>query len=92
MTPSANSVVAIAITAVWTVAIALIALQNAEPVSLRFLSFLSVPLPFGLVLALSATAGMLGTVIVTGLWQSRASRRSRRSEFYGEFYEDPDSR
>jgi uncharacterized integral membrane protein len=91
MMPSANSVVAIAITAVWTVAIALITLQNAEPVSLRFLSFLSVPLPFGLVLALSATVGMLGTVAITWLWQSRISRH-RRSGFYAEFYEEPDSR
>lgn len=88
MIPSANSVVAIAITAVWMVAIALIVLQNAEPVSLRFLGLLSVPLPFGLVLALSAASGMVGTVVVAWLWQSR--RRPRRTEFYAEFYEDQD--
>jgi uncharacterized integral membrane protein len=49
--------------AVWIVAIALLSVQNAAPVSLRFLVFESVQIPVGLVLALSAALGMLGMAI-----------------------------
>ena len=37
--------------ACWVVAIAVLAVQNAEPVSLKFLTFESIQIPFGLVLA-----------------------------------------
>lgn len=48
------------IVAVWVSAIALISVQNARPVSLRFLVFQSVEIPLGLVMAFSATLGMIG--------------------------------
>ena len=47
--------------AVWVVAIAIIAVQNATPVSLQFLNFRSIEMPFGVVLAFCAAGGMLVT-------------------------------
>ena len=43
------------------VAIAILSVQNATPVSLQFLAFRSVALPFGLWLGFGIAAGMLGT-------------------------------
>lgn len=48
----------------WVSAIAILAVQNAEPVSLRFLSLQSIQFPIGLILALSATAGILGGTLI----------------------------
>lgn len=55
------------IVAVWVGAIALIAIQNAAPIALRFLAFQSIDLPFGLVIAFSVVLGILGTAIVQPL-------------------------
>ncbi len=52
---------------VWIGAIALISVQNATPLSLRFLSFQLVELPFGLILAFSAGVGVMGTAIAQPL-------------------------
>ncbi len=49
-----------AIAAIWVVAVALLSLQNATPISLQFLGFRSIQLPLGLVLATSAGIGMIG--------------------------------
>lgn len=61
------------ILAAWVSGIALIAIQNATPVSLQFLGVRSVEIPIGLVLAFSAAIGMVGTSLVFGLWQSSRS-------------------
>jgi uncharacterized integral membrane protein len=53
-------IVVSAIAAIWVVAIALLSVQNAAPVSLQFLGFRSIQLPVGLVLATSAALGMIG--------------------------------
>ena len=42
------------------VAIAILSVQNATPVSLQFLSFRSVALPFGLWLGFGLAVGMVG--------------------------------
>ncbi|PSB15521.1 DUF1049 domain-containing protein [Phormidesmis priestleyi ULC007] len=55
------------IIAVWIGAIALISVQNATPLSLRFLSFQLVEMPFGLILAFSAGVGVIGTAIAQPL-------------------------
>ena len=52
------------IIAVWVVAIALISVQNATPVSLKFLVFQSIQIPFGLMLAFSVAVGLLGTAVL----------------------------
>lgn len=49
-------------------AIAILSVQNATPVSLNFLFFQSIEIPIGVVLALSATAGILGGAILQPLW------------------------
>lgn len=54
---------------VWIVIIAIVAAQNGTPVSLQFLTFQIVPLPFGIMLAFCAVIGMLGTAIALSLWQ-----------------------
>lgn len=61
------------IVAIWISAIALIAIQNATPISLQFLGLRTVEIPIGLVLAFSASLGMIGTTVVLGVWQ--AARR-----------------
>ena len=48
------------IPAILVVAIAVLSVQNASPISLRFLAFRSVALPFGLWLGTGLAAGMLG--------------------------------
>lgn len=55
------------IVAGWIGAIAIIAVQNAAPVSLRLLNFQTIEMPFGLVLAFSAMLGILGSAIVQPL-------------------------
>lgn len=51
------------IVAGWIGAIALIAIQNATPITLQFLGFQSIEIPFGLVLAFGVVLGILGTAI-----------------------------
>jgi uncharacterized integral membrane protein len=55
------------IVAVWVGAIALIAIQNATPVALRFLTFQSIEIPFGLVIAFSVMVGIIGSAIAQPL-------------------------
>jgi uncharacterized integral membrane protein len=67
------------IVAGWVSAIALISVQNATPVSLRFLAFQSVQLPMGLVLAFSAAIGMVGMAVL--LPMKRTIGSSGREDF-----------
>lgn len=50
----------VAIPAFLVTAIAILSVQNATPVSLQFLAFRSVALPFGLWLGFGLAAGMVG--------------------------------
>ena len=54
--------------AIWLIAIAIISVQNATLVSLQFLNFKSVSLPFGIILAFSAAAGTLAGAIALMLF------------------------
>jgi uncharacterized integral membrane protein len=56
--------------AVWISAMALIAIQNATPVVFQFLTVQSVAIPLGLVLAFSASLGMVGAALAIGFWQA----------------------
>jgi uncharacterized integral membrane protein len=58
----------IVVVAIWIVAIAIISVQNATPVSLKFLTFQSIQIPAGLVLAFSAVIGLIGTALLQPLW------------------------
>lgn len=58
------------IVAIWIVAIALLSVQNATLVSLKFLFWQTVPLPAGLLLAIALGSGLLlGGAIPS--WQRR---------------------
>ncbi|MEI6445376.1 MAG: LapA family protein [Nostocales cyanobacterium ELA583] len=72
------------IVAVWVVAIALISVQNATPVSLRFLGFQSIQIPLGLMLAFCVAVGLLGTAVLQPLWGlgESQSRVDEDAEFF----------
>jgi uncharacterized integral membrane protein len=61
------------ILAFWVSAIALIAIQNATPVSLQFLTLRTIEIPLGLVMAFSASLGMVGTAVAVNFWQATRS-------------------
>ncbi|MFQ4139294.1 hypothetical protein PGN35_023560 [Nodosilinea sp. PGN35] len=50
--------------ALWVVAIAIIAVQNATPVSIQLLNLQSIAIPFGVLLAFCVAAGMLAAALV----------------------------
>lgn len=54
-------------------AIGIISVQNATPVSLNFTLFQSIPMPLGIVLAISLSAGLVGGAILQPLWMLSAS-------------------
>lgn len=64
--------------AVWVVAIAILSVQNATLVSLRFLFFESIKLPVGLVLAFFVGVGIIGMAIIQSLWRLLAGSRQRQ--------------
>ncbi|BAZ28081.1 hypothetical protein NIES4074_05120 [Cylindrospermum sp. NIES-4074] len=75
--------------AVWVVAIAIISVQNATPVSLRFLAFQSIQIPAGLVLAFSAAVGLIGVAVLQPLWElGDATQRNSRLDEDAEFFVD----
>jgi uncharacterized integral membrane protein len=70
------------IPAIWVVATAIIAVQNATPVSIRLLNLQSIDIPFGVLLAFFAAGGMLATallLVVLGGNPLKSLKRSRRS-------------
>jgi uncharacterized integral membrane protein len=54
------------ILALWVAAVAIVAVQNATPVSIRLLTLQSIEIPFGVLLAFGAAGGMV--VAALGLW------------------------
>jgi uncharacterized integral membrane protein len=76
--------------AVWVVAIAIVSVQNAQPISLRFLSFQSIQVPFGLVLAFSAGAGIIAMALLQPLWGIAGSSGRNSSEDDVDFFADDD--
>lgn len=54
--------------AVWLVAIAVMAIQNVAPISLRFFAWESIELPFGIALAFSVSAGFVAGAVLPLLW------------------------
>lgn len=59
------------IPALWIIAIAILSVQNATPVSLRFLWFQSVELPLGVVLSFCAAGALVVTsALIAGLQKS----------------------
>ncbi|MFM7406799.1 MAG: DUF1049 domain-containing protein [Cuspidothrix sp.] len=78
------------IIAVWVVAIALISVQNATPVSLKFLVFQSIQIPFGLMLAVAVAVGLLSVAILQPLWGRDEEFESVAEEDTEFFVDDED--
>ncbi|BBD65465.1 hypothetical protein NIES4072_08600 [Nostoc commune NIES-4072] len=77
------------VVAVWVIAIAIISVQNATPVSLKFLTFQSIQIPMGLVLAFSAVVGLIGMALLQPLWGLAGIGQSNsRLEDDAEFFVD----
>ncbi|BAZ52357.1 hypothetical protein NIES4103_50170 [Nostoc sp. NIES-4103] len=77
------------VVAIWVVAIAIISVQNATPVSLKFLTFESVKIPAGLVLAFCAGIGFISVGVLQPLWGlGDSSQRNSRYEDDAEFFVD----
>ncbi len=83
------SVLTSLIVAIWVVAISILSVQNYTPVSLKFLTFQSIQIPIGIVLAFSAGAGVIGMAFLQPLWSlSAASGSNYQSEDEAEFFVD----
>ena len=67
------------VVAAWVVAIAILSVQNATPVSLKFLNFESIQLPVGLVLAFSTGVGIVAMALTQPLWLA-GTRRGTQSQ------------
>ncbi len=84
----ANLLISIVV-ALWVVGIAILSVQNAEPVSLKFLTFESIQIPVGLVLALSAGIGIIGVALLQPLWGLAGSgQRYSESDDTGFFVDE----
>ncbi|MFM2063677.1 MAG: hypothetical protein RLZZ507_3348 [Cyanobacteriota bacterium] len=68
----------------WVLVIALISVQNATPVSLKFLIFQSIQVPFGLMLAFWVAVGLVGGAVLEPLWGlgESKSRVDEEAEFF----------
>lgn len=71
--------------AIWVVAIAIISVQNATPVALSFLTFRTIQIPIGLVLAFSAGIGIVGTAMILPLWSLPGGRTQSDEDLDAEF-------
>jgi uncharacterized integral membrane protein len=80
------NLIASAIVAIWIVVIAIICTQNAESVSLKFLAYESVKIPFGLVFSFSVALGILITAVFVPVLSFSTTKTSRR----GSLEEDPE--
>lgn len=76
------------VVAIWIVAIAIISVQNATLVSLQFLTFQSIRIPVGLVLAFNAGIGLVVMAVLQTLWSVTGSKRNSRLEDDAEFFVD----
>jgi len=73
------------ILAAWIGAIAILAIQNFTPVSLKFLAFESIQLPVGIVLAFSVGIGVIGGAFAPILWQLAGGQRQQYEQYEDEW-------
>ena len=59
------------IVAAWVSAIAILAIQNIQAVSLKFLVWQSIQFPIGVLLAFCAAIGFVAGSLIPVLWQRR---------------------
>lgn len=63
--------------ATWVMAIAIVSVQNATPVSLKFLMFQSIQIPVGLLLAFCMGVGLIGMALLQPLWDIGSFEQSQ---------------
>lgn len=63
------------ICAVWVVAIAILSVQNATPIAVRFLVFRSVELPLGVILSFGVAGGITITALLLVLLNPRKTAK-----------------
>jgi uncharacterized integral membrane protein len=84
----ANLLISVVV-AVWVMAIALLSVQNATLVRLKFLSLQSIQIPVGLVLAFCVCVGLIGITLLQPLWGlGDSGRGSSRLDEDAEFFVD----
>lgn len=66
----------------WIGAIAILSIQNFTPVSLKFLSFETIQIPLGIVLAFSVAVGVVGGAIAPILWQLAGRQQEYEDDDY----------
>ncbi|UJS05872.1 DUF1049 domain-containing protein [Cylindrospermopsis raciborskii KLL07] len=76
--------------ATWILAIALISVQNATPISLRFLVFQSIQVPFGLMLAFWVVVGLI--TVSFGQLLGNVGESGNSTDEEGDFFVDEDFR
>ena len=64
----------------WISAIAILSVQNYTAVSVKFLTFESIEMPVGIVLALAVGVGSIGSAIAPWLWQVTGQERESYNE------------
>lgn len=57
--------------ATWVIAISVLAIQNIQTVSLKFVFWQSIQFPIGILLAICAGIGFIGGSLLPILWQKR---------------------
>lgn len=62
------------IPAILVLVVSIISVQNATQVSITFLTFRSVELPFGIWMGLSLATGMVGTAAILSLFGQKQKR------------------
>ena len=74
---SFTSLLSSLIMAILLVAIAIFSIQNIQDVSLTFLTFKSINIPVGILLAFASAVGVLLGALIPILFARRKTRRSR---------------
>ncbi|MEO1339973.1 MAG: lipopolysaccharide assembly protein LapA domain-containing protein [Cyanobacteria bacterium J06635_13] len=73
---SFTSLLSSLILAIMLVAIAIFSIQNIQDVSLQFLTFRSIDIPVGVLLAFCSAVGMILSALLPILFSRRKARRS----------------
>ncbi len=77
ISPIFNSI----IMALWLSGIAILSVQNATPISLKFIGFQSIQIPLGVILSLSISAGIIITAIIVPSLLPMGQIKGRQEDF-----------
>lgn len=70
-------ILASVILALWVSGMAILSVQNATPISLKFIGFRSIEMPVGIILAFTVSAGVIiSSLLLPPLFNMRAMEQS----------------